>query len=93
MVKTKSAHSLRVPWLSPIRVGLGVLVIASVILSPVLVVYEFVLGLALALAGYVARLARPRSSAGNRIGIIGLALLAGPMAYLLAWPLAFWFDW
>jgi hypothetical protein len=74
-------------------VGLGVLAIASVMLSPVLVVYEFVFGLALALTGCIARLTRPTSSTGTRIGIIGLVLLAGPIAYLLAWPLSLWFDW
>jgi hypothetical protein len=93
MVETKNAHSLRAPWLTPGRMGVVVLVIASVILSPLLVVYEFVLGLALLIACYIARFARPNSPTGTNIRTIGLALLAGPLAYAIAWPLGIWFNW
>jgi uncharacterized membrane protein len=84
---------MRVQRHVPSRVGLGALVIASVILSPILVVYEFVLGFALVISGQVARFVRPNSSARAKIQIIGLALLAGPIAYAIAWLLGLWFDW
>jgi hypothetical protein len=93
MVETKNAHSLRAPWLTPGRMGVVVLVMASVILSPLLVVYEFVLGLALVISGYIARFARPNSPAVTHIRTIGLVLLAGPLAYTIAWPLGIWLNW
>ena len=86
-------RSLSLPSLSRRRVALGVLAIMSILASPALVVYEFILGLALVVFGYAARLVRPGSVAERRTETIGLALLAGPFVYSIAWMLAELFHW
>ncbi|MDQ4059124.1 MAG: hypothetical protein M3124_08380 [Actinomycetota bacterium] len=81
-----------VSWLSPRRIALRVLGILAVILSPILVVYEFVLGLALVAGGILARHIH-RSPTDRSLSAVGVALLAGPAAYTLAWLLAQLFNW
>jgi hypothetical protein len=81
-------------WLGPRRVALTVLVAASILLSPLLVVYEFVVGLVLVIAGYALPLMkRGGSRAGPNVEVYGIALLAGPLVYALAWMLGGLFDW
>ena len=65
----------------------------SILVSPALVVYELLLGLALIAVGYGARLVRSDSLAERKIEAIGMALLAGPLVYTVAWPLAELFNW
>ena len=50
-------------------------------------VYELLLGLALVVAGYGARVIRSDSLAERKVEFIGLALLAGPLVYTIAWLL------
>ena len=80
-------------WLGPRRVALTVLVAASILLSPLLVVYEFVVGTVLLIVGSTLRLMKPGSQTGPDLGVNGIALLAGPLVYLLAWVLGGLFDW
>lgn len=80
-------------WLSPRRIGFGVLAIISILTSPAVVVYQLLLGLTLVAAGYVARRARPDPLAGTTVRAVGIALLAGPVAYIFAWVLAELFNW
>jgi len=68
------------------------LAITAIVLSPALVIYEFVLGVALVGAGYVLRLSR-RGGAETTIRAVGLALLAGPAAYAAVAPIAALFNW
>lgn len=84
--------SSRVSWLTPRRMGLGALAAVAILVSPILVVYEFVLGLALVVAGYVAR-AIQRGPTETTVRAVGFALLAGPVAYALAWFPAQLFNW
>lgn len=85
--------ALVVPWLNPRRLGLGALAIVSILASPVLVVYEFVLGLVLVIVGYAARLVRSDPLTGRNVGAIGMALLIGPLVYTIAWLLGGLFNW
>lgn len=86
-------QSLALSRLGPRRIGLGALALISILLSPALVVYELLFGLALVAVGYVARLVRSESLTERKIEAIGTALLAGPVAYTVAWLLAEVFDW
>ncbi|MGH2779157.1 MAG: hypothetical protein ACRDJB_10990 [Actinomycetota bacterium] len=79
-------------WLTPRRIGLGALAVVAVLVSPILVVYEFVVGLALVGGGFIARLIQ-RSPTERNVRAVGLALLAGPVAYALAWFPAQLFNW
>ena len=79
-------------WLTPRRIGLGALAVVAILVSPILVVYEFVVGLALVGGGFIARLIQ-RSPTERNIRAIGLALLVGPVAYALAAILAQLFNW
>jgi len=83
---------LSVAGLNPRRIGLGALAIVSIVASPALVVYEFFLGIVLAVANLVTRRVRPSHLVGRNVGAIGMALLAGPVAYAIAWALAEWFN-
>jgi hypothetical protein len=78
---------------TPSRIALGTLAIISILVSPALVVYEFLLGLVLVVAGYAARLVRSGPLTERRVETIGFALLAGPLVYAIAWPLAELFNW
>jgi hypothetical protein len=69
------------------------LAVASILLSPLLVVYEFVVGLVLLIVGSTHRLMRPGSQTGPDLGVYGIALLAGPLVYLLSWMLGGLFNW
>jgi hypothetical protein len=80
-------------WLGPRRLVLTGLAFASILLSPLLAVYEFVVGLVLVIVGGALRLMRPGSQTGPDLGVYGSALLAGPLVYLLAWMLGGLFDW
>jgi hypothetical protein len=84
------SHAL---WLGPRRVALIGLAFASILLSPLLVVYEFVVGLVLVIVGSTLRLMRPGSQTGPDLRVYGIALLAAPLVYLLAWMLGGLFDW
>jgi hypothetical protein len=79
--------------LAPRRVALIGLAVVSILVSPLLVVYEFVVGLVLLIVGTTLRLIRPGSHAGPGAAIYGIALLAGPLVYLLALMLGGFFDW
>jgi len=79
-------------WLTPRRTALGLLAIAAIVLSPALVVYEFVLGVALVGAGYALRLSR-RGGAEDPMRAVGFALLAGPAAYAAVALVAAFFNW
>lgn len=79
-------------WLTPRRTALGLLAIAAIVLSLALVVYEFVLGVALVGAGYALRLSR-RGGAEVTMRAVGLALLAGPAAYAAVALVAALFNW
>jgi hypothetical protein len=68
------------------------LAITAIVLSPALVIYEFVLGLALVGAGYALRLSR-RGEAEATMRAVGLALLAGPAAYATVAAIAALFNW
>jgi hypothetical protein len=78
---------------TPRRIALGTLTIISILVSPALVVYECLLGLVLVVAGYAARLVRSGPLAERRVETIGFALLAGPLVYAIACPLAELFNW
>ena len=80
-------------WLGPRRSALGGLAIGSILLSPLLVVYEFVLGLGLVIAGYARRMIRASSVGAPGLEVYGIALLVGPLVYALAWMLGGLFDW
>jgi hypothetical protein len=80
-------------WLGPRSVALAVLAVASILLSPLLVVYEFVVGLVLMIVGSTLRLMKPGFQTSPDLGVYGIALLAGPLVYLLAWMLGRLFDW
>jgi hypothetical protein len=80
-------------WLGPRRVALTGLAVVSILVSPLLVVYEFVVGLVLVIVGTTLRLIRPDSHARPGAEVYGIALLAGPLVYLLAWMLGGLFDW
>jgi hypothetical protein len=82
----------KLSWLTPRRIALGALAIVAILASPLLVVYEFVLGLALVAGGFIARLVQ-RSSTERNVRAVGVALLAGPVAYALAAIPAQLFDW
>lgn len=86
-------QGLALSGLGPRRIALGALALISILVSPALVVYELLLGLALVAVGYGARLVRSGSLAERKVEAIGMALLAGPVAYAIAWPLAEVFDW
>jgi hypothetical protein len=95
MARTEHGADPRVvspSWLTPRRIALGALAILAVLVSPILVVYEFVLGLALVAGGLLARLIR-RSPRERNARAVGLAVLAGPVAYALAWILGQLFNW
>lgn len=79
--------------LGPRRVALGALALISILVSPAFVVYELLLGLALVVAGYGARVIRSDSLAERKVEFIGLALLAGPLVYTIAWLLVELFNW
>jgi hypothetical protein len=79
--------------LGPRRVAPIGLAVVSILVSPLLVVYEFVVGLVLVIVGTTLRLIRPGSHAGPGAEVFGIALLAGPLVYLLAWMLGGLFDW
>ena len=95
MARTEHGTDLPVAslsWFSRRRIALGALAILAVLLSPILVVYEFVLGLALVVGGLLVRLIR-RSPTDRNLSAVGVALLAGPAAYALASIPAQLFGW
>ena len=74
--------------LSRRRIGLGALALISLLVSPALVVYEFLLSVALLAAVPIARHVRSDPEVGGTARAVGAALLAGPVAYAVAWLLA-----
>ena len=94
---TSSKYRQREPglvpaWLTARRTALWVLAITAIVLSPALVVYEFVFGVALVGSGYALRLSR-RGGAEVTMRAVGLALLAGPAAYAVVALVAALFNW
>jgi chromate transport protein ChrA len=83
---------VRMSLLTPRRIALGAIAIVAILLSPLLVVYEFVVGLALVVGGFIARLIQ-RSPTERNVRAAGVALLAGPVAYALAAIPAQLFNW
>lgn len=69
------------------RVVVAVIALASVVASPILAVYELIIGLVVVVVA--AALRRPES---RRAVHIGFALLAGPTAYAMAWLFVRVFD-
>lgn len=84
--------SLRESWFSRRGFGLGALAIISVLASPAAAVYELFLGLSLVVTGYVARRVPARPLVGTTVKSVGMALLAGPVAYVIAWLLVELFN-